>query len=106
MLLFVGLEVGVVEREPPERGEFAFDAIQPGCRSRREVKSHAMAARPLAHAGVAVRPVVVQDDVQRFPRRVEPTQPLQERQELRRGLVIRKAADQRASRSKSYAEKK
>jgi len=94
LLLLVSPKIRMVQRKFPQRRELTFDAVQPRGTGGREVELHAMGGGPLEHFRLQVRLVVVQDDVQRFPKRVSPPYPLQERKEISPRLVRREHSPQ------------
>ena len=62
-----------------ELGEKPFDGIEPGCRSGREVESPAgMAGKPLAHIGMFVGRIIVDDGMDRLSRRNLPGELIKE----------------------------
>ena len=105
--LLVSPKIRMVQRKFPQRRELALDAVQPRGIRGREVEPHSMRGGPSQHFRLQVRLEVVQDDVQRFPKRVPPPHPLQKREEVSPRLVRRehKASLRLSMDSVSFAER-
>jgi len=92
-----------IERKTPrfnrrcELGEKPFDGIEPGRRSGREVESPAwMAGKPLAHIGMFVGRIIVDDGVDRLSRRNLLLNGVKEANEFLMAMALHVAADHRA----------
>ena len=80
-----------------ELGEKPFDGIEPGRRSGREVESPAgMAGKPLAHIGMFVGRIIVDDGMDRLSRRNLLLDGVEEADEFLMAMALHVAADHRA----------
>ena len=92
-----GAEDAALEPALCERGEEALDRVEPGSGRRREVERPSrIAFEPSADIGMLVGGVVVDDGVDRLPRRNLSFDDIEEADELLMAMALHVAADHRA----------